>query len=66
MPSPHSYTLTLIDHTCFNKHADPETFTVQFEFEAFPSASCTLAQHYAAKCWYSLQARLDSKEESPQ
>jgi hypothetical protein len=37
--------------------------TESFEFEAWPTASCTLAQHYAAKCWYLLQERLTEPQE---
>jgi hypothetical protein len=60
MPIPAKFRLTLtIDYK-----TEPRDFpkSESFEFEAFPTASCTLAQHFAAKAWYALQASLESKE----
>lgn len=57
MPKPEHFRLTL---TCTSN----QDFA-SFEFDAFPTASCTLAQHFAAKAWYELQSRLEEPQ-SPQ
>lgn len=55
------------------KATDPFGTPVFFdaEFLAFPTASCTLAQHYASKIWYEMQEDFDkclaeAKEASPE
>lgn len=52
MPTPHKFRLTLA-------HTYAPYLIESYEFEAWPSASCTLAQHNAAKLWYLLQSKLD-------
>lgn len=59
MPKPTRFRLTIasLDHEEFPIGCE------SFYFEAFPTASCTLAQHFAAKAWYALQERLESPKE---
>ena len=62
MPQPTKYRLSLVAWNN-DKNATNWFPHESFEFEAFPTASCTLAQHYAAKAWYALQSRLDEPKE---
>jgi len=67
MPKPAHCVLTLYISDPESKDPlykdSPRLVATQEEFEAFPTASCTLAQHFAAKCWYNLQARLTEPKE---
>lgn len=62
MATPTKFRITLV---ALDSEDNP-FYCESFWFEAFPTASCTLAQHFAAKAWYALQSRLtEPKEGSP-